>query len=334
MPPAPLLEPLLFTPLYKVLVWGGRRMERWRRDLPDGPIGESWDLADHANGTTRVAEGAFAGRGLDELTREHGAALVGAGFDGGPFPLLVKLIDATDRLSVQVHPDDELARRLGVGANGKTECWLSLDAGGEIFLGTRPGVDRAAFERALAGKRLETVLNRFETWGPGDFFFLPARTVHALGRGSLVYEVQQTSDITFRVYDWDRVGLDGKPRPLHVRESLETIDFGGTGFGPRSAAWEPLGNGEYRVDERRRLVDCPYFTVEELRVQLTARAASTCAIITSLDGPCRVSTSGGAVTVEACRTALVPAAAGAWTVESTAPNGAPAHLLVSCPKLR
>ena len=169
-----LTAPLRFIPVYQQLVWGGRRMAAWRSDLPDGPIGESWDLADHPRGMSLVASGPLAGRSLHDLTSEYGSALVGGSFVGGDFPLLVKLIDARDRLSVQVHPDDALARSLGVGQRGKTECWLMLGNGGELFVGTRPGIDRAAFERALGEHRVADTLNRYIT-GDGDFFFLAAR---------------------------------------------------------------------------------------------------------------------------------------------------------------
>ena len=229
-----LREPLRFLPVYKTLVWGGRRMLAWRPDVPDGPVGESWDLADHADGMSVVAEGPLAGQDAGAAAGGGSRRAGGAGFSGRTFPLMVKLIDASQRLSVQVHPDDAGARALGVGDNGKTECWRVVADGGVIFQGTRPGIDRAAFEAALAAGQLEQTLNRFEPQA-GDFFFLEARTVHALGEGCLVYEIQQTSNITFRVYDWGRVGLDGKPRPLHVAESLETIDFSRTGFGPAAS---------------------------------------------------------------------------------------------------
>src|SRR5262245_51435658 len=219
-----LRAPISFRPVYQTVVWGGRRMERWRTELPPGPVGESWVPADPQRGVRVVADGPLAGATLGELTVRFGADLVGAGFRGGPFPIMVKAIDASDRLSVQVHPDDAIAHRLGLGRNGKTECWLFLEDGGELFLGTKTGVDRAAFERALAEDRLAETLNRFEPRA-GDFFFLEPRTVHALGAGCLLYEIQQTSDITFRAYDWGRKGLDGQPRALHVQESLDTIDF-------------------------------------------------------------------------------------------------------------
>jgi mannose-6-phosphate isomerase len=305
--------PLLFAPVYKVVLWGGRRFERWRQDLPEGPVGESWELADHASGMSVVASGPLAGTTLRTLTERHGAELVGRGFRGGAFPILIKLIDATDLLSVQVHPDDALARSLGVGENGKTECWLMLDDGGELYQGTRPGVDRAMFERALQEGRLAETLNHYRPTA-GDFFFMKARTVHALGAGCMVYELQQTLDITFRVYDWGRVGADGKARPLHVREALETIDFGASGFGPQRSEWSVSGGRR-----TRQLTECPYFTLGEVELAQTGFSArtTTCSVLTCLAGEGTVTTPGGEAQLRAGRTVVVPAAAGSFEVKTT-----------------
>lgn len=317
------LAPLSFKPVYKQVVWGGRRMAAWRADLPAGPIGESWDLSDHPNGRSVVDAGAFRGLGLDALVARFGADLVGVGFPGGPFPLLVKLIDATARLSVQVHPDAALARRFGRGDRGKAECWLVLADGGEIFHGTRPGVDREAFERALAAGTVETTLARYASLA-GDFFLLPSGTVHALGVGSLVYEVQETSDVTFRVYDWGRVGLDGKPRELHVEEALATIDFSSSERGPRQPAWEPDPAG----GERRALVTCDRFGIEERRgPALAGRGDDRCRVVTCLAGSGELSTGGGVLPLAAMRTALVPACAGDWRFTGSSDS----RLLVSTP---
>ena len=284
-------------------------MEAWRTDLPSGPIGESWDLTDHARGNSVVAEGPLAGRTLRELTTEHGKDLIGGSFSGGDFPLLVKLIDANDRLSVQVHPDDALAQSLGLGPRGKTECWLLINAGGDLYVGTKPGIDRAAFEKALSNKRVADTLNRYTT-ADGDFFFLAARTIHALSSGCLLYEVQQTGDLTFRVDDWGRVGLDGKPRPLHLKESMATIDFTARSDGPVHAPPQPHPGG----GTIRRLANCAYFTVEERRATRTTGGGNgTCSIVVCLAGTGRLATAGGFIQMAPMQTLLVPAVAGAWT---------------------
>jgi mannose-6-phosphate isomerase len=312
---AALARPLAFVPVYKKLVWGGRRMEAWRHDLPPGPIGESWDLSDHAEGMSLVSDGAndaIAGRSLADLVTAWPEALVGKGFAGRAFPLLIKLIDAADRLSVQVHPDDAIARRLGLADGGKTECWRILADGGSIYQGTRPGIDRAAFERGLADGTVAGTLNRYEAKA-GDFFFLEARTVHALGKGCLLYEIQQTSNVTFRVHDWGRVGLDGKPRPLHVAESLETIDFSRTGFGPRQPPWldHPAG-GTVRL-----LCDSKYFRLEERQgSKLGAPGGRRCSVVICIEGRGTLATAGGTLSLATMQTALVPASAGPWTFEA------------------
>jgi mannose-6-phosphate isomerase len=325
-----LLAPLTFRPAYQALVWGGRRLQRWRPDLPPGPIGESWDLSDHKHGMSVVAQGPLAGHTLRELVVEAGPALVGTGFRGGVFPLMVKLIDAADHLSVQVHPDDATASILGVDDRGKTECWVILADGGALFQGTHSGVNREAFEHALADRTLAATLNRFEGRA-GDVFFIEARTVHALGEGCLLYEIQQTSDITFRVYDWDRMGLDGRPRPLHVAESLATIDFSRTGFGPLRPQWQSDPAGGVAS---RSLVTCPYFRVEQFRIAAGATLRrpprDTCAVVTCIDGRGVLQTEGGALPIVPMQTALLPAVAGTWWADS---GEARLELLVAYPQL-
>ncbi len=321
-----MIGPLKFAPVYQSVVWGGRRMTQWRDDVPDGPIGESWDLADQPRGMSVVTTpGPHEGRTLAELMATHGAEIVGRGWDGGRFPLLVKLIDANARLSVQVHPDDRLAVDLGVGDRGKTECWLILGDGGELFQGTRPGVDRARFEAALADGAVEETLNRFET-RDGEFYFLPARTVHALGRGCLLYEVQQSCDITFRVYDWGRVGLDGKPRQTHVAESLETIDFSAPA-GPVQA--EPVAHPQSGTV--RRLAECDYFEVDERAGRMCIGGdTARCSVVVCLDGEGTLTARGGRVELSPMQTVLVPACSGEWHAMSS--TEAPLRLLVARPR--
>jgi mannose-6-phosphate isomerase len=240
---------------------------------------------------------------------------------------MLKLIDATSRLSVQVHPDGALARELGVGSHGKTECWVILEDGGEIYQGSQPGIGRAEFERALSEGHLPELLQRFEGC-KGDVFFLPARTVHAVGEGCLLYEVQQTSDVTFSVYDWDRVGLDGKPRPLHVQESLAVIDFSREGFGPHRPPWRILGAGG---EDQRDLVECEHFHLREVRLSEKVEQATEgrCAVVTCVSGQGTLATPAGATKLVPMQTVLVPADAGVWRVFA---NTAAMNLLVATPR--
>lgn len=327
MSPDDLRLPLHFRPVYQEIPWGGRRMAVWREGLPPGRIGESWDLAQQPRGMSVVDDGPLAGRTLAELVSAYGKHLVGDCHDGGDFPLLIKLIDATDRLSVQVHPDDDLARRYAVGQRGKTECWFMVGNGGELFQGTRPGVDRKRFEQAIAAgtvNAMEGVLNRFPT-RDGDFFFIGARTVHALGGGCLLWEIQQSCDCTFRVSDWGRL-FDGKPRPLHVRESLDTIDFADRPFGPVRAGFDECPGG----GAVRRLVSCPYFGVEERRAQHTEGGGNgLCTVVICLDGYGRLATSWGHLDLMPMSCYLVPAAAGGWS--ATADEDDQLRLLLAQP---
>ena len=178
--------------------------------------------------------GPWAGRTLHELVRDHGAELLGTQAGLPQFPLLVKFLDANDRLSVQVHPNDQQAAAAIPGERGKTEAWVILEAEPEacVFAGLRPEVDRDALSRAIAEGTVEACLHRLRV-RPGDCVFIPAGTVHALGEGVLLAEVQQSSDITYRLHDWNRLGPDGRPRPLHIEASLACTDFTRGPVGPQ-----------------------------------------------------------------------------------------------------
>ncbi len=315
----PLQSILRFEPAYQPVVWGGRRMSSFRDDLPEGPIGESWELSDHERAKSVVAHGLLKGQTLGELTTRYGELLVGTCYDGGAFPLLVKLLDCNARLSVQVHPDDSQARSLRIAERGKAECWFMLGDGGELFQGCRPGVDKEDFRQALRDGSLPNTLNRFDA-KDGDFFSIPARTVHALGAGCLLFEIQQTSDCTFRVYDWNRLGIDGKPRTTHVEQSLATIDFtSATECGPLTTPW--LGN-------RRKLIHGEHFGLEEYRgSKIEGGQPQRCSIVINISGEGELHAAGSCQSLKPMTTYLVPAIAGGWTVE-----GNDAHVLHAWPE--
>ena len=258
----PTLGPLRFQPILKRLIWGGRRLGTTlgKGIGPESDYAESWEIADHGHDVSRVASGPWMGRDLRELLRLGRRDLLGEAVgDRDHFPLLVKFLDARQTLSVQVHPDDDLAARL-VQDRGKTEAWVILDAepGSLIYAGLKPGVDRDHFAQAMnqGTEAVEPLLHRFEP-RPGDVVFIPAGTVHAIGAGILLTEIQQMSDATFRVDDWGRLDAQGQPRPLHRAEALQAIDFNRGPVDPVPTTPQPIPGGTYE-----RLIECPYFLIE------------------------------------------------------------------------
>ncbi len=244
--------PLKSVPVFKQRIWGGRRLaEVFGKELPpDQKIGESWEIADLPEGQSRIANGPFAGQTLGEVVRRHAEDITGTRDFPQQFPLLIKFLDAQEVLSVQVHPDAETCRRMGKGAP-KTECWYIIRAepGAVIYKGFKKEVTREQFARAIedgtAADLLAAVAVR-----PGECHFIPAGTVHSLGAGLLIAEVQTPSDTTYRVFDWNRVDDSGRPRPLHIAEALESIHFDVT-------------PDKLPVTTAGRLVDCEYFKVDK-----------------------------------------------------------------------
>lgn len=220
------LYPLLLTPTLHIKVWGGRKLETvmGKTLFGDAPYGESWELHD----TCTIGNGAWAGQTLADLIHEQGRAIVGAAHDPAEgMPLLIKLLDATQWLSVQVHPNDEQARDLEGDPRGKTEAWIMLAAedAAQLVIGVQPGTSRQAMAQAIHAGTLEDLLV-YETVRAGDVLYMPANTVHAIGPGILLYEVQQASNVTYRLYDWGRMGLDGKPRDLHIEKGVRVANTG------------------------------------------------------------------------------------------------------------
>ena len=215
-----------FKPIYQERVWGGRTLESFLgRKLPGGaPIGESWELVDRAEAQSQVSNGEYAGQTLRQLMEGHAAEIMGPAWPKDrPFPILVKWLDCRDRLSVQVHPPASVAAALG--GEPKTENWYMArtDAGAAVYAGLHPGVTRASFEQAIAAGTVEQCLDR-RLVREGDSLLIPSGTMHAIDAGNVILEIQQNSDTTYRVYDWGRLGLDGKPRTLHVPQSLTALD--------------------------------------------------------------------------------------------------------------
>jgi mannose-6-phosphate isomerase len=254
--------PLRFEPILRQYLWGGRRLEtELNKELgPGDTYAESWEIVDHGDDQSVVAAGALLGTTLHELVVTQGKALFGRHHPQRQFPLLFKLLDAQRTLSVQVHPNDEQAARLDPPDLGKTEAWVVLGAepGSKIYAGLKPGVDRAQLAAAVKRGVCDECLHQFEP-AVGDCVFIEAGTVHALGEGLLIAEIQQASDTTFRLFDWNRVDRDGKPRPLHIQESLDTIDFARGPVRPRT----PKPTAQPHV---QRLVTCDKFILDRWRI--------------------------------------------------------------------
>jgi len=293
------LYPLTFKPIFKELVWGGRRLEKvlGKPLPPDRRIGESWELVDLPGDMSVVNGGDLDGSTLRSLVEKRKLELMGnTPLLDGRFPLLLKFIDAAERLSVQVHPDREAAERLG--GRPKTEAWHIIDAapGCFLYIGTRPGVTREVFAEAIDEDRVEPLLRKVPVH-PGDLIYLPAGTLHAIGEGVLLAEIQQASDTTYRVFDWGRMGLDGRPRPLHVKEALESIRF--------DVRVAPLdGSGPERLLT-------PYFGIERKKGISGAIAevipAGLPRVLIGLSGSGRVHGGGGESQLSKGTTILIPA---------------------------
>ena len=342
-PPSPSAQavyPLSFQPVFKDYIWGGRNLEtRLGRELPPGTVAESWEIAAHPNGHSTVTNGPLAGCTLAELQQRWGERLLGSSADAESFPLLVKLLDANRWLSVQVHPDDAYARK-HAGERGKTELWIILHAepGAEIIYGLKAGVDRQDFAQAAETGAAESLLHRLPIH-TGDAVYVPAGTVHALGPGAIVAEIQQNSDTTYRLYDWGRAGADGQSRPLHVHQALDVIDWRMVEPDIAQPPKRPAPQGWTReaLADLRAIggpaaaslgasagadTACPYFRVDRLTGQANAVWRDQCVgntfhIWGALTGQATLHWSGAPVELQAISWLLLPAALGAYEIHAS-----------------
>ncbi len=307
------LYPLRFEPILKHNLWGGQRLPGFLRVAPpnDDAIGEAWVVSDVEGSVSRVADGPLAGATLRDVLRPDPARVLGrAPAPQGKFPLLLKFIDARQELSVQVHPNDEQAEKLGPGMFGKTEAWVVLDAcarTSKLYAGFSHGTSADCFRKALRDRTTPNTLHSFAP-RPGDCLFLEAGTVHAIGANLLIFEVQQTSDITYRLYDWDRVDAHtGKPRQLHVEEALAVSDFG---RGP----CHPVRPQVTEADGVRRedLVACRYFTLSRLTARMPFRvgARGECRAVVCVGGSGAIEWRGRRTPLRTGDTVLLPAEVG------------------------
>ncbi len=317
------LYPLTFAPAYKDYLWGGDRIPTlFNRDDPPGIYAESWEVSDRPEGMSVVDQGPLAGRSLAALVAEYGEALVGRGRKADTFPLLIKIIDARQVLSIQVHPNDETAAKFG--GEAKSEMWYLLDAGEGacVYSGFKPGVDAAKFRAALDDGTLESLVQRIPVQ-TGSAVYTPGGRIHAIGAGCLILEVQQNSNTTYRLYDFGRVGADGKPRELHIEQALNVIDWGNTGDPLCKPAELPAAEG----NRREEVLNTPYFRMERLLLAgeqpMTLGGGSFVGLFVARGG-LRVDWEGQSLLFGPGRSVLLPASVGAVVL---APEGEGTELL-------
>lgn len=305
-----MLYPLTFQPIFKERVWGGREIERrYGKKLPPGvSIGESWEISDRPGDASVITNGPRAGKDLRWLMENHAGELLGNAkpATGNRFPLLCKILDAREKLSLQVHPPASQAAQLG--GEPKTEMWFITEAtpGAELYVGLKRGVTRAVFEKKIRGGSVAECFHRVPV-KTGDAMFLPSGRVHAIGAGLVIFEIQQNSDTTYRVFDWNRVGLDGKPRELHIAESLASIDF--NDFEPGLIQSQATG----AQVKSHRLVDNPLFNVELLEIKsgmMPNLKPHHLQIVAVVQGQCEIKAGSDSTELTAGRFCLVPASLG------------------------
>jgi mannose-6-phosphate isomerase len=300
--------PLVLVPKLTEAIWGGDALVKTygKPGATDAKLGESWECWDD----NTVASGPYAGETLAAVRARMGRVLTGPVDPAKRFPVLTKIIDARQALSVQVHPGDAYAQRVEHQPVGKTECWYVLGAepGAELVLGWTRDIDRAEYERRVADGTLGDVLRRVRVT-PGEAYYLPAGTLHAIGAGIQLFETQQASDLTYRIFDWNRTGDDGKPRQLHVAKAADVLDFRATLPGAVTQLTFEAGGVErtIAIADRR-------FVVERVRITQPGAILGTSSrpvAILAMNGPLELAAPDGTVTtLQAWQTAVLPAAAG------------------------
>lgn len=317
-----MLYPLVFHPIFKERVWGGRELARlFHKDLPAGrPIGESWEISDRRGDESVVANGKFAGKDLHWLMEKYRREILGNARPAAEnrFPILCKILDARDKLSLQVHPPAAKAAELK--GEPKTEMWFIADAapGAELYVGLKPGVTRAEFEKRISDGSVAECFHR-NAVRAGDAMFLPSGRVHAIGAGLVIFEIQQNSDTTYRVFDWNRAGLDGKPREMHVPQSMASIDF--SDFAPALVASQFSADGQVKS---RPIVRDPLFNVDCVEFKGGASSAlpgKIMQIVAVVRGNIQIKGGADIVDLKAGQFCLIPAELTATEVIASTDSG-------------
>ena len=303
------MYPLKFNPILKSIVWGGDKLCKYKAiDTDQKNIGESWELSGVPGNESVVTNGEFAGRTITELIKEYGSELLGRHVYetcGEKFPLLIKFIDARDDLSIQVHPDDAMAQAVHGQPFGKTEMWyvVSADMDAHLMSGLSAEITPEEYVSRVENNTITDVLCDYKVQS-GDVFFLPAGRIHSIGKGCFIAEIQQTSDLTYRIYDFGRLGLDGKPRELHTELAKDAIDYSVSE--DYRTAYAPV------LNEDTPLVECEYFTTNLLdlteQISVDVKSKDSFVILICLEGQGELKDSeGNAVSLKQGETVLVPA---------------------------
>jgi mannose-6-phosphate isomerase len=308
--------PLLFTPVYKDYLWGGTRIpETYNRDIPDGIYAESWEIADHDDGMSVVSNGPMTGKTLREILQSRSREILGSKLKGTRFPLLIKLIDAKKKLSVQVHPNDKTAARFG--GDAKTEMWYLLgDNKAQVFCELKDGITKERFiqavENGTSGSTIQPVPVE-----KGSAVFVRGGRVHAIDEGCLILEIQQNSNTTYRICDWGRVGPDGKPRELHIQKALDVIEW--------DDHENPIITPSVRIDtdtfQCTEILKCEYFRLEKLRFSAPIEvpmSGETFHALFVAEGTAVIRWGTKNLSAPAGTSILVPAALPAYTLDGTA----------------
>ena len=299
------MYPIKFENLYYERIWGGKDLEKFRDNVPSGVIGESWDIACHKNGTGKVVNGELKGKGFDEIIREYGHDILGNAIDLKEFPLLIKLITAKDKLSVQVHPNDEYAKRVENDL-GKTEAWYVVDAAEDasLIVGTK-NCDKETFKKSIDEGNLDQYLNKIPV-KKGDFFYVQSGLVHAICEGVLIAEIQQSSDTTYRVYDYNR------GREIHVEKALDVIDFSLKGENTHGIT---IKNDGYN---KTYLCLGQYFTIQKYEINKSVKEASDkdrFYLFTCVDGEGIIKYNNGEEKIAMGDSIFIPASLGEYELQ-------------------
>lgn len=307
-----MLYPFKLKPVYKEIIWGGKKIEKYfNRETPFDKTAESWELCERDDGMSVITNGELKGLEFTKLIADYREKVLGTESIkkyGNYFPLLIKIIDANDKLSVQVHPDDEYAQLHGE-KNGKNELWYIIDAkkDAKLVYGLKDTVTKEDFAEAVKNGTIKDTLNEVPV-KPGDAFFIPAGTVHAILDGILIAEIQQNSNTTYRIYDWDRVGKDGKPRELHVKEALDVVAF--------QKALPKIS--ERDENPTRTILESKFFNIEEIKLDGKIERKTdekTFCVIMNLTGDTKITYDDGVVELKKGDTVLIPAFLGNYSIE-------------------